>query len=310
MSAPADSESWYDRMKTYVDCIPCFFKQALEAARIAGADEYMQREIMNDVARTIPSFSMDASPPVMARTIYSLVRERTQIEDPYLDIKNKSNHMALGLAEQIRKKLDASADRLLTAVELAIAGNIIDFGAKNRLNVHEELEKLMAREEQTLHGEAAQFFQYEVFQNVLQHSKTILYLADNAGEVFFDRVLLEEIKRIDAGKEILYAVKEKPAINDAMTKDAVDCGVNRVARIISSGSDAPGTLLSGCPASFRSVFEQADMVISKGQGNYETLSGTGRRIFFLLLAKCPVIADNIGCRIGDVLLVTENGRQT
>ncbi|MBN2103205.1 DUF89 family protein [bacterium] len=293
-------------MKTYLDCIPCFFKQALEAARIAGADDVTQRQILNDVARVIPEFRLEASPPEMARTIYKVVREMTGVEDPYLEIKDQSNRLALEMYPRLTEKINKSTDPLFTAVELAIAGNIIDYGVKNSLNVDRELEKILANEQQKIQHEGARFFKYEEFKSELAQIDNILYLADNAGEIVFDRVLLEVIHQQYPKIEIYFAVKEKPAINDALEKDARDCGIGTVAQVISSGSDAPGTLLSLCSASFQKLFWNADMVISKGQGNYETLSGVNRPVFFLLLAKCPVIANHIGCRVGDVILSYQN----
>ncbi|NQT27661.1 DUF89 family protein [candidate division KSB1 bacterium] len=294
-------------MKTYLDCIPCFFKQALDASRIAGADAETQRQILNEVARVVPEFRLDTSPPEMARTIYRTVREKTGVDDPYAHIKEESNRFALNIHDQLIRKVENSGDPLFTAVELAIAGNIIDYGAKNTLNVDEELEKILADEQQAIEHEEAGLFQDDAFLGALKKSKHILYLADNAGEIVFDRVLLEVIRQQYPHIKIWFAVKEKPAINDALMKDAVMCGLHEVAEVISSGSDAPGTLLEHCSESFLKIFKTADMVISKGQGNFETLSGTDRQIFFLLLAKCPIIADHIGCGVGDVILLNHQG---
>lgn len=289
-------------MKTCLDCIPCFFKQALDASRIAGADVRTQRRILNEVAGVIPDFRLEASPPEMARTIYRIVREMTGVEDPYRRIKEQSNRFALDIYDQLLGKVNKSDDRLFTAVELAIAGNIIDYGVKNSLNVDRELDRILADEERLIQHEGARFFQDGAFLSALKNAKNILYLADNAGEIVFDRVLLEVIREKFPEIKIRFAVKEKPAINDALKADAVLCGLPEVAEVISSGSDAPGTLLPLCSESFQKLFRDADMVISKGQGNYETLSDVDRPVFFLLLAKCPVIADHIGCRVGDVIL--------
>ena len=293
-------------MKTCLDCIPCFFKQALEAARIAGADDVTQRNILNEVAKILPKFRLDASPPEMARIIYQMVRSFTGVDDPYLQIKDQSNRCALNVYGQLVQKLNGK-DRLLSAVELAIAGNIIDFGPKNSINIVKELDKILVTENRMIQNVNPLFFQYDRFKSALARSKSILYLADNAGEVVFDRILLEVMHQEYPGTEIRYAVKEKPAINDALMKDAQDCGISGIADIISSGSDAPGTLLSFCSESFLNLFKSADMVISKGQGNFETLSAVDRPVFFLLLAKCPVIANHIGSRIGDVILFYRDG---
>jgi len=289
-------------MKTCLDCIPCFFKQALEASRIANADETIQRKILNETARAIPGFPLESTPPEMARTIYRIVREYTGVDDPYLEIKNQSNHFALKIYDQLMEKVKESHNPLFTAVELAIAGNIIDYGVKNSLNIKKELERIISEEEQKIKQESRHLFQYQSFKTQLENAKNLLYLADNAGEIVFDRVLLEEIHEKYPNLKICFAVKEKPAINDAMMKDAKDCGLDKVAEVISSGSDAPGTLLPYCSDDFNLLFQKADMVISKGQGNYETLSDEDRPVFFLLLAKCPVIANHLQCELRDVIL--------
>ena len=294
-------------MKTYLDCIPCFFKQALEAARVAGMDAAKQRKILNDVAEVLPDFSLDASPPEMGRIIHGIVKKYTCMEDPYLEIKDQCNRFALGIYEKLISKLDNSSDRLLAAVELAIAGNIIDYGVKNTLNVDYELERILKDRREMIKNGASRHFQYEDFKAAVGSAKTILYLADNAGEVVFDRVLIEEIRRIDPEKEIVYVVKGKPIINDALEKDALDCGIDKVSRVISSGSDAPGTLIPLCSEDFLEIYRQADMVISKGQGNFEGLSCAKRSIFFLFIAKCHVIAKDVECDVGDTILLNHRG---
>ena len=290
-------------MKTYLDCIPCFFKQALEASRIAGADEKIQRQVLDAVAEALPEFPLEASPPEMGRIIYGLVRKYTDTDDPYLKIKEQGNRLALSIYDRAMNVLDRGRDRLLIAVELAIAGHIMDYGVKNTLDIGVELEKILSTERNTIGNEDRTFFNIDSFKESLIEAQSILYLGDNAGETVFDRILMEEIKRMDGTKTITYVVKDKPAINDALKKDAVDCGIDTIAEIVSSGSDAPGTIPALCSDEFMNRFRTADMVISKGQGNFEGLSDTGRTVFFLLMAKCPVIAADIGCLVGDIVLL-------
>ncbi len=290
-------------MKTYLDCIPCFFKQALEASRIAGADTNTQRNILHDVARAIPRFSLEASPPEMGRIIYNLVKKHTNTDDPYEKIKEANNLLALGMYDRILERLNQSDDRLLAAVDLAIAGNVVDCGVNDPARIDAELKKLISSEGNSNSNRNRGFFDYNEFRDSVHSANTILFLADNAGETVFDRILLEIIRKIDHTKEIIYAVKEKPIINDALEKDAIDCGIDGIARIMSSGSDAPGTIPSLCSDEFLRIYRNADIVISKGQGNFEGLSDTKRVVFFLLIAKCPVIARDIGCRVGDIILL-------
>ena len=272
-------------METYLDCIPCFFKQALEAAKITGAEHKIQREVLLELARALPEFPLTSSPPEMGRIIYGIVKKITRQDDPYIDLKDKSNRIALNVYPRLKKKVEISKDRLLTAVELAIAGNIIDYGAKNSLNVDVEIAKILDEENEAIKNESKTIFDYAGFKDTLVKAKNVLYLADNCGETVFDRILIEEIRSLDDSKEIIYAVKEKPIINDALMEDALKCGIDKLAKVMSSGSDAPGTVLSLCSKEFLTIYEKADMIISKGQGKFEALSQATSTVFFLFMAK-------------------------
>ena len=289
-------------MKTYLDCIPCFYKQALVAARKSGAGMAEQKEILDRVARIIPEFPLSKPPVEMARNIYGMIRERTGVEDPYRKEKEKSNRMAMDIYPELRRRVESAADPLLTAAELAIAGNIIDYVSKDALDLEGELSRIISTEEESTERESSRDFDYRGFREQLGRSRTILYLADNAGETVFDRVLIEEMKSMGDEKEIIYAVKERPIINDAVMEDALFCGLDKAARVISSGSDVPGTVLDFCSDEFLEIFREADLIISKGQGNFEALSGVSAPVYYLFLVKCPVIADEAGCDLGDVIL--------
>ena len=284
-------------MKTHLSCIPCFFKQALEAARLAGADEAVQKKVLDELARSLGDFSLDYCPPRMGKIIYGLVREITGRADPFKEIKDKSNRLALALYPSLKKKVENSGDRLLTAVELAIAGNIIDYGVKNSLEVEREVEKFLNQDFNINYKNNKSRFDYQDFKHALDRVDNILYLADNAGEVVFDRVLIEEMH-----KEVIYAVKDKPIINDALAEDAHTCGIQKIARIISSGSDAPGTILDICSEEFIKIYNRAELIISKGQGNFEALNKEDKPIFFLFKVKCSVLAEEINCGLGSIVL--------
>ena len=285
-------------MRTYLDCIPCFFKQALDAARLAGAAPATQKKILDALSREILNFKLEACPPEMGRILYGLVRKITQKADPFKEIKRKSNEFALALYPRLKDKVKRSKDRLLTAVELAIAGNIIDYGAKSSLNIAKEIDKIFAEENKVIRKEAKGIFDFVAFKQALKKTKRILYLADNAGEVLFDRLLIEELKN----KEIIFAVRDGPIINDALVEDAIACGIHKYARIISTGCDAPGVVLDLCSLEFLKLYRAAEFIISKGQGNFEALADEKRPIFFLFRAKCPVVAKHLGCKLGDVIL--------
>ncbi|MFH1877952.1 MAG: ARMT1-like domain-containing protein [Candidatus Omnitrophota bacterium] len=289
-------------MKTHLDCIPCFFKQVLEAARSAGAGENEQKELADKMAVLLPGISMSSSPPETGRLIYGMVHDHLNEKDIYSEKKHKCNIMALSLYDRLKKKVAEAEDPILRAIELAIAGNIIDYGLKNSDDITRELDKLLKDEDKKIRKSDSIFFEYGKFRDKLKDAVNILYLLDNAGEIVFDRVFIEEIKSIYPDKKIICAVKEKPIINDALTEDAYFCGLDKTAEIISSGSDLPGTIPSMCFESFQRIYNSADMVISKGQGNFETLSDTPRPVFFLFMAKCPVVAREMKCSLGDIIL--------
>ena len=203
-------------MKTYLDCIPCFFKQALEAARLAGANQRTQKRILEKLALAIPGISLSSSPPEIGQVIYGIVEKITHKDDPFKKIKEKSNRLALEIYPDLRNKVLSASDRLLMALELAIAGNIIDYGVKNSLSIEKELKRILNKENETIEKKNKAIFDYFEFKRSLNRAKTIIYLADNAGETVFDRILIEEIRRIDKNKRIIYTVKKRPIINDAL----------------------------------------------------------------------------------------------
>lgn len=283
-------------MRTYLDCIPCFFRLILEEGRLLTDDERVHRELMDEAAGLLPGFSLDMTPPRMVRKFQGVVRRRFPGSDPYRKIKEKSNQRAMEIYPQLKEKVAAAKDPLLAALELAVAGNVIDYAAKNNLDIEKEIRAIL---EGRFSDEKKNIFEYDIFRKRLAEAGTILYLADNAGEIVFDRVLIEELSRTHA---VTVAVRDRPVLNDALMEDAVFCGLDKAARVVSSGVDSPGTILEYCSDDFLAIFNEADMVISKGQGNYEALGEALREIFFLFKVKCPVIARHSGARLGDIVL--------
>ena len=288
-------------MKTYLDCIPCFYRQALDTARIAGANEIKQKQIVDKISQLIPDFPLEASPPEMGREIYNLVGKMSGVKGPFKEIKENSNRLALKLYPKLKQEINNSEDRLLTAVKLSIAGNVIDYGVKNSLNVEEEINKIFNKDFKSGNENNKTVFKFQKFKEILSKVNHIIYLADNAGEVVFDKLLIEELTE-KLGKQVIYVVRGKPVINDALIEDAIFCGINKVAKITSSGSDAPGTIMKYCSSEFIELYQNAELIISKGQGNHESLSEENKPIFFLFKAKCSVIAKNIGGKVGDMVL--------
>lgn len=276
-------------MRTYLDCFPCFLQQALRAARQATDDPVTIKQVLDEVGRMLGSIPMQSPPPQTGAWIYQKVSRITGNPDPYRELKQASIARALALYPELKQRVADSPDPLLTAIRVAIAGNVIDFGVNRVFDLEADVAEILEKD-------FAVCDDLE-FRAALDRAEDVLYLGDNAGETVFDRVLIETI-----GKRVTYVVRGAPIINDATYEDAVQSGLDRVATIVSSGSTAPGTLLEQCSDDFRDRFQQAGFIISKGQGNYEGLSGRNEPVFFLLKAKCPVISRDIGVKQEAILL--------
>jgi len=285
-------------MKTYLECVPCFLSQTLDACRHVAADHAVRERVLRRVLSHATGMSFDRSPPEMGATIHGIIREETGNADPYRRVKRLSNQVALDMLPELRGRVANAEDPLGFAVRLAIAGNIMDFAIVDRVD-----EKMLrATVEDTLARPLAVDRTAELLQ-ALDGASSILVLGDNAGEIVFDRLLLEGLPAAD----MTYAVRGAPVINDATRQDAIVAGISEVARVIDSGVAIPGTVFDECSASFRRAYLEADVVIAKGQGNYETLSAADREVFFLLKAKCPISARDLGCEVGDVVVARRAG---
>jgi len=280
-------------MKTYFECIPCLIRQTFEAARLTTDDKAIHEQVIRKILRAASEMNLRESPPFMAQRIHRLIRQMTGDNDPYRDIKDRFNHFALELYPELKERVERSRTPLDTAIRLAIAGNIIDFGVNLHINetlVHNSIEHALTS---PLAGDPEQF------RKAVSKANDILYLADNAGEIVFDRLLIEQMP----SEKITLVVKGSPVINDACLADAQATGIADLVEVIDNGSDAPGTILDECSEEFKRRFENADLIIAKGQGNYETLSDVKKDIFFVLKAKCPVIAHHIGCEVGSLVFL-------
>jgi uncharacterized protein with ATP-grasp and redox domains len=277
------------KMKTYLDCFPCFLEQALRAARIATNDEKKIKKVLDEVGMMLVNIPLESTPPESGRLIYHKVSEITGNPDPYREIKRESTKKALSFYPSLKSKVEKSNDRLLTAIRIAIAGNVMDFGPNRDFNLIHDVEEILEKD--------FAIFDYDIFKSYLDRTEKILYIGDNAGECVFDRVLIEEME-----KPVIYVVRDIPIINDATCEDAVEAGIDKVATIMSSGTDGPGAVLRTCSSEFKEVYNNSQFIISKGQGNYEALSNERRPIFFLLKVKCHVIADDIGVSEADIVL--------
>jgi len=280
-------------MKARPACIPCQVTFALEMARRATEDEVTLGEIILESLRIIREFGLDLPPPRGAREIIQMTKRRTGVEDPYRKEKEEQNRMGLKLYEMLRGK--ATLDQ---ALAFSAAGNIIDsIAVKEGIDPEGLLEELLRSEERfSLDGR-------HPFKERLSRASSLLVVGDNAGEIALDRLLVERIREEFPHLRIAYAVRGGAAINDATLEDAEEVGMRKVCEVITTGDDAPGVILEDCSHEFRERFARADLILAKGQGNFETLDGLkDPRIFFLLQAKCQTICEYLGVNKSSLVL--------
>jgi uncharacterized protein with ATP-grasp and redox domains len=233
----------------------------------------------------------DFSIPMISRELHVLLKQYSNNPDPYKEVKKQSNDLVLGMYSELKKIIFHSVNSFDTALRLAIAGNIIDFGIGNDFDLRETIN-------QVLNSNFAIDDSLQLKQ-ALTEAKTVLYLGDNCGEMVFDKLFIETIGH----SNLIYAIRGEPVINDATMEDAKYIGMDLVADVISNGYDAPSTILEHCSSAFLEVFDRADVIISKGQGNLEGLLGqTTKDVYFLLMVKCEVIADVLGVKKGNFVV--------
>ena len=272
-------------MKTNIDCLPCLMRQALQTAKICTDSSKVQGKVVKDVAALISKCNLETTPPAFAGDVYALVESITGVEDPYAEKKVESNQIALSILSSLRDEIKAKIDDegVELAIRFAIAGNIIDYGAYQDFDFFDVLAKCRDVKLAIDHTS-------ELLSRIekLPNGSEVLYLVDNCGEIVFDLLLIERL--FAKGLKITVAVKEGPIINDALIADAYTAGLDKYAKIISNGTRCPGTVLELASSEFLEHFRSADLIISKGQGNFESLSEENRDIFFLLTLKCAAAA--------------------
>ncbi|MDK2806589.1 MAG: damage-control phosphatase, subfamily [Thermoanaerobacterium sp.] len=285
-------------MKLYLECIPCFLKQTLFATK--DQEEEIRATILKKVVKFLYEVNWDISHDEIVNEIYNLIREETKIVDPYKDIKKESNNTVLKLYPLLKSQLSTISnkrERLYTAAKLSIAGNIIDFGPSSDFDldktINDVLNKKLAIDDFDI-----------LFNKILTHNN-LLFFADNAGEIVFDKIFIEEMINVRKKpfSRIAFVVKGGPIINDAMLDDVYETGINKFPNIIfyKLGNGVKGTGPNRKDKEVKDWIKNHDIVISKGQGNYEGLS-ENKNVFFMLISKCPVISKDLNVEVMDAII--------
>lgn len=277
----------------HTDCKQCLFRQVQDLfIRHNIRDASVRNEITKEIHNYLNNQGIkNISAPEASRFANKLIQHHSGIKDLYFEEKQTYNRLLLELYDDLMANILSADKPEDAALRYALAGNIIDFGPSRSFDVHMALASAIEKEPAIDHS--------GMLFSELRKAKTVLYLGDNAGEIVTDKLFISTIQH----PNFYFAVRGAPIMNDVTMEDAYSVGMDMEARIISNGYDAPSTLLSKCSSEFLAVYDQTDVIISKGQGNLEGLSDEeNKKIFFLLMVKCDVMGEKVGANVGDVVI--------
>ena len=277
-------------MRINDDCYTCMQRQAVEICRRLGVTEEVERRVVRAVKAVLDARPEGDTPPELDVVVYGVITETLGVRDPFAERKRKDNESALRLVPEVRRIIEESPDRLAAAVRAAVLGNVMDHAANPNFDVAAEIDEVFEKE--------FAVNDYGSFKKELNDAEWLLYIGDNAGETAFDRLLIEEM-----GKPAVYLTRGAPINNDCLVEDALACGLDEVADVVSSGCPTPGFVLARCNDEAVRLFRTAPLIIAKGMGNYEALSDAPAPMYFLLKVKCGVIARHIGYGVGDFVFM-------
>jgi hypothetical protein len=281
-------------MKIKYECYPCILRQSIESAEMIGADDQQIKQIIKHFGEILaPALNNNFTAPMLAAQMQKYIKKLTKVKDPYFDLKEKNLIQARKLMPLVEEEIAAAEDSLLAALLMSAMGNSIDAGVSLNVNIKENIDLAIA--DSFAHSD------YSRFKEELQTAENLLIIADNTGEALFDLLLLKELKTYNL--KITYAVRQLPILNDITAEKAEELGIEEYAEIIKSGTTAPGMLMKEASSEFLEAYQKADLVISKGQGNLEGLLDIEEDIYFLLKAKCEIIADVLEVGLNDFVFL-------
>ncbi len=282
----------------HLDCLHCAINQVINTTEVAGTPEPLRRELMHRALVLLAEGDVNRNNCIQIEQVYRMVAEGLGDADPYRETRLFFDREMLRLLPQLRKHIAQSEDPLRAAVRAAIAGNLIDLAA---LGGEVTLERAMQKVED-VEREGLYFDDCAGLEAALKNARTLLVLGDNCGEIAMDRLLIETIRRLYPQIEVKYSVRGSAVVNDVTYEDAAAVGMDEVAEVIDNGDCLLTTLLCRASEDFRREFYAADVIIAKGMGNYEGLYNCDRgNIWFLMIAKCSVIARMSGAPKGSIL---------
>lgn len=268
-------------------CVPCIIKQAYNSASLfADGNKELQLQIIKEVCAEAVKINGNCSAPKFSKKMQSIVEKYYGKENPYQKVKEENLRKAEKYNMFLKMMIEGSCDQLDTAMRAAIIGNVIDFAANPDFDIEYEINRIASN---NINLSVLPEFREDYYK-----AKTILYIGDNYEEALFDKFLINEL----LPKKVVFAVRSKPVMNDITLEDAKHLEIDKLCKVIESGSTIAGTYLNECTKDFLEIYREADLVISKGQGNYESLLNETRPIYFLFKVKCDVISTRCGFKKG------------
>jgi damage-control phosphatase, subfamily I len=281
-------------MKIDEACVGCIVNQSFKVAQAINANKQLSLALTSKVEEMSKTFSYDQTPPKIAADVYEMMAQIANKKDLYSEVKEHSTQKALSFVPALKKRLLQSDNKLLTATKIAVAGNVIDLAAEVEFDLYEELENIFHID--FSHND------FDKFQLALENAKTVLVIGDNVGEHIFDHLFIETLKELYLDKEFSYMVRGNPIINDVTIKEAKEAGFDKLCNLMDSGVNTPGFTYDRATDEAKKLFDNVDLIISKGMGNYECMSPVQREnICFLLKVKCNVVANSLGKNVGDII---------
>jgi uncharacterized protein with ATP-grasp and redox domains len=292
-------------MPVSLDCLLCLSRQSLEAARFATQDESKHAIVLKQALKLVLEKGFTTIPPLVAQEIQRIIRNETGNPDPYSKQKQEFNALMLSVREPLRERIRQSESPLRVAIQLAIAGNTIDYAIRADWNDRMVLEMIESALQQPINGNIEQLIES------ISQSKNILYLLDNCGEIVCDQLFMEELQRLRPELEITAVIRGAAVLNDVTWPDVYQVGLEKTVRVVDNGNDAVGTILEQSSPEFHDKLKNATLIIAKGLANYETLieynfDQLPQSVYFLFKAKCPFISKFAEVKLGDLVIKRRN----
>lgn len=270
-------------MNVKLECIYCCIKKVDSLFNQYEKDKHKKLEFMKKVFNVISKSEEGDTSPYLYTRIMRLLNSELKLGDIYYDIKKEYNKLLMNMEDEIMNNIHNSEDKLLTALKYAMVGNFIDFGAMDKVDTNKLKDLIDNASKQKINDD-----EYNKFLEELKNAKNIVYLLDNSGEIVFDKIFIKLIKEMYPDLIIDVIVRGKPALNDATIIDAEEIGLCNIVNVIGNGTDISGTQLNKINLQTKEKIDKADFIISKGQGNFESLFGSGKNIYYIFLCKCDL----------------------